>query len=362
MKFILADHSYEEQLRNMVRDETMPGHIQISYEREPDFFHGLETQGTFNQIMAAEEEGRIIGFGCRSIRPVFLNGKRINFGYLSGLRSLPESKQKLGVVRGYRTLKKLHTDGRCPGYITTIIDGNVEAISTITKGRAGLPSYKKLGRCTTYAIPLKMKRDKTLGGLVLRFAKKGEEKRIMESISLLGKQYQFFPALAQSDFESPLLLNLSITDFIVAEKEGKICGISALWDQSAFKQHRIRKYSGFLRRAKPLLNTGLKCAGCQPIPNEGEMLRQAFFCFKATTNNDPKVMKAMLDFACKHLAHAGYAYCITGFHDDDPCSKIVKKHHALRYRSHLYFSGWADDLKTYDALDHRVFNFEPAIL
>jgi len=362
MKIILANPAHDVQLRNIVRSESMPGHIQVAYEREPSFLQGLETQGTFNQVIAAEEDGKILLFGCRSIRPMFINGERIDFGYLSSLRSTPLAKQKLGVARSYKTLREVHEDGRCLGYISTIINGNVEAVSTLTHGRAGLPYYKNMGTCRTVAIPLRKRKHASHPNISIRFAKPGGGALVVRLLENFGKQNQFFPALTKSDFGTPLLRDLPITQFLIAEQNGEACGIAALWDQSKFKQHRIRKYSPALRLAKPFLNGGLKLAGYSPMPKEGEQLKNAYFCFKAARNHNPKILQALLHHACNHLHQAGYSHCITGFHNDDPATSIVKHYPATTYRSRLFFTGWENDLKTFDQLDGRVLYFDPAIL
>ena len=363
MKFILATRNHEARFREIVRTEAMPGHIQIAYEREPDFFHGLETLGTFNQVIAATEAEAIVGFGCRSIRPLFINGNETDIGYLSGLRSSAIAKSKLGLARGYKMLKELHTDQRCPGYITTIIEGNLEASATIASGRAGLPAYKDLGECLTFAIPLKRRRKtKPHPALTIRFARNGEEALVANTLRQLGNRYQFFPALQAADFNTPLLRNLSITNFLIIESREEPHGIAAIWDQSAFKQHRIRAYSRAMRRAKPLINWTLKSAGYAPLPAKGEPLNHAYCCFAAVRNNDPNLMRVLVDHAYRHLAESGYAHMIIGFHAGNPARSALSGLPKTVYRSRLFFVGWEAEKAAFDALDERIIHFDPAIL
>lgn len=363
MKFILADKSHDAQLREILCASTMPGHIQITYEREPDFFQGLETQGSFNQVIAAEEDGKILGFGCRSIRPMFINGEAVDFGYISGLRSSPEAKQKMGVPRGYREFRKQHADGRCPGYITTIIDGNDAAVATLTQGRAGLPFYNDLGTCFTYAIALKKRcQHPPHTNITTRFAKPGEDSIVINLLNGFGRQYQFFPALTETDFGTPLLRDLPVTQFLIAEQSGIPCGTAAVWDTAKFKQHRIKKYSPLLQLAKPVLNNGLKLAGYAPLPKPGDQINSAYLCFKAAKNNRADILQTLLHDACRHLCQTGYSHCITGFHCTDPAASILSTYPTTLYRSRLFFVGWKDDLAAFGNLDGRIPCFEPAIL
>jgi len=363
MKFILANQSHDAQLRAIINSETMPGNIQVCYEREPDFFHGLGIQGDLNQVMAAEENGIIIGFGCRSVRPMYINGRQTDFGYLSGLRSSSLAKSRMGLARGYRMLSQLHKDERCAGYITTIISGNLEAFSTIAQGRAGLPFYKDMGKCHTYAIALSNRRKKrVLTSVSIRFAQEGEEAKVISLLKEFGRQYQFFPALAESDFGTPLLRNLPVTQFIIAEQNGTSCGVAAIWDQSSFKQYRINKYSRILKLTRPFINIGLKLAGYSSLPQEGQILHNAFLCFKAAKDNSPEILSALLQFACDNIQQAGFSHCILGFHEDDSAKTITAPYQVTVYQSRLYFAGWEKELETYHQLDQRITNFEPAIL
>jgi hypothetical protein len=362
MKFILANQTHDAQLRAMVRSAAMPGHIQIAYEREPDFFQGLGIQGTFNQVVAAEENGQLAGFGCRSIRPLFINGEEIDFGYLSALRSSPQAKQRLGIARGYRTFKELHGDGRCSGYTTTIIEGNAAAFATIASGRAGLPAYQDMGRCLTYAIALnrhgKPKRNTEIN---VRFAHASESALVIDLLRRFGSAFQFFPALHESDFDTPLLRDLPATRFLIAEDATGPCGVAALWNQSAFKQHRIRAYSRSLRILGPVLNAGLRLGGFHPLPKIGRPLHHAYLSFKAARNNDPGILRALVDHA-RLAAGSKHSHLIVGFHGDDPARKSLARLPVTVYRSRLFFAGWEAEMETFHQLDGRIPYFEPAIL
>lgn len=363
MKFILATAKEEAQLRAMTQDTPMPGHIQIRYEREPDFFQGLDIQGTFHQVVAAMEEGELLGFGCRSVRPMFINGKECDFGYLSGLRSSLQGKRRLGLARAYRRFKELHADQRCPGYITTIIEGNREAIATIASGRAGLPRYLDLGICETYALALKRRGSFPIPGPIrVRRAEEGEEARVISLLRHFGSESQFFPALQVSDFGTPLLRNLPVTAFLIAEDGKEACGIAAVWDQSAFKQHRLHAYSLPMRLARPFINLGLWARGLSPLPPAGKLLKHVTLCFRAVRDHDPSISGALIDAAAASLRDRGISYLITGFHQNDPGRNAMKHRPGTCYQSRLFFVGWEQELAYYQGLDSRPPCFEPAIL
>jgi hypothetical protein len=112
--------------------------------------------GFSRQVVACRDQntGRIFGFGCRSLRELYVNGQPTVVGYLSSLRVLPEYRNRGLVARGYAFFRRLHADGRTPFYLTTIAEGNETALQILTSGRAGLPMYHAAGRYHTIAIAL----------------------------------------------------------------------------------------------------------------------------------------------------------------------------------------------------------------
>ncbi len=341
----------------------MPGHIRIRYEREPDFFHAMGILGSFSQVVAGVEEGRVLGFGCRSVRPMYVNGEACEYGYLSSLRSSLQGKQRLGLARGYQLFRTLHEDGRCEGYFSTIIDGNADAVSTIASGRAGLPTYHPLGTCTTYAVSgSRWSARRKDAGIQVRFAEPGEEGRVISLLNRYGPASHFFPVLHERDFGSPLLRDLPVTRFLIAEDAHGDCGVAGLWDQSGFKQHRIIAYSPWIHRIRYLLNAGLVLSGRNTLPPPGQNLPFVYLCFRAVRDQDPAITRALVSKAREVLRQSRGTYLVTGCHERDPCRIGMEDVAQTRYRSRLYAVGWEKELPSYIALDNRVPYFDPAIL
>jgi hypothetical protein len=131
-RFQLAGPEHDAGLRRLLAEEAMPGPIRLAYTREPDFFTGLALEGPFTQTFVALEDEAVVGMGTRAVRRLYINGEVEDVGYLGGLRVKPGAQRRLGLSRGYRLLKEIHGDGRCPGYLSTILEGNREAACTAT--------------------------------------------------------------------------------------------------------------------------------------------------------------------------------------------------------------------------------------
>src|SRR6202034_3474548 len=99
-----------------------------------------------------------VGFGSRSIRLRYVNGRPEPIGYLGSLRVLKGHRNRGLVARGYKFLHELHGDQRTSLYLTTIAAGNDAVIRLLTSRRAGLPAYHYAGDYCTLAIPLTRRR------------------------------------------------------------------------------------------------------------------------------------------------------------------------------------------------------------
>src|SRR5437016_765840 len=133
-QFELATPGDDADLRHVLAATPMDGRISITFRREPSWFAGGVVDGPFRQVVACRDlqTGRIFGFGCRSIRDVYVNGRPEAVGYLSNLRVLPEYRNRGLVARGYAFFRGLHQDGRVPFYLTTIANGNRTALAILT--------------------------------------------------------------------------------------------------------------------------------------------------------------------------------------------------------------------------------------
>src|SRR5688500_8735730 len=108
--FALASEHDEAELRQVFGQNSMEGDIELAFRREPNYFHGAQTQGPFCQVVAAHDgqTDEVIGVGTRAVRPGFLNGQIAEVGYLGDLRLDARYRGGPLVARAYRYLAQLH--------------------------------------------------------------------------------------------------------------------------------------------------------------------------------------------------------------------------------------------------------------
>ena len=232
----LATPADDADLRRILADTPMAGRIAVSFCREPSYFDAAVVDGRYRQVIAARDltTGQLVGFGTRSLRNVYVNGRPETIGYLGTLRLLAEHRRRGLVARGFAFLHKLHEDGRTPMYLTTIAEGNDLALDPLTSGRGGLPIYHHAGTLHTLAVPRGAVRAKH--NVDIRPATQADLEEILAFFNRDGPKRQFFPCYEEADFFRPdgLLRGLRPEDLLLAHRGGELVGTMAAWDQDRF--------------------------------------------------------------------------------------------------------------------------------
>ncbi len=329
LRFGLARVEDDDALRALLRRIPMPGRVSLAFLREPSFFLAERAGNVESQVIVARdrESGAIAGFGCRSIRRMYINGQATMAGYLSMLRGVPEVRGGTGLARGYRFLRALHADGKAPFYLTTILDENVAATSLLTSGRAGLPVYERAGALRTFLIPIARRCGRSRATLATSSA----------FLDDWNRRHQFAPVVPP-----PLPL------YTIESR-----GTFAVWDQQTFKQTVVASYRPMVR---PLYNALARWRGIPLLPRAGHPIRIVYgACISA---DDVNVFDALLDHACAEWSGRGHDYLAVGLAREHPLAAAAAARAARSIDSTLYVVYW--DARP--ALDGRLPHVEIATL
>lgn len=364
-QFELATAADDAQLRQIVAATPMDGKISVSFRREPSYFEAAVVDGGFRQIVICRDQAqnRIAGFGTRSVRKMYLNGRSTPIGYLSNLRALPEYRGMGLVARGYAYFHRLHADGRTKLYLTTIAEGNDRALSTMTSGRAGLPSYHFAGTYHTIVIPLarRLRHPNCVPrSILVRAATSDDLEAVLSLFNTIGPTRQFFPHYQADEFFNAqrTFRDLRPSDLLLAFREGRLVGTLAGWDQHRFRQSVVEGYSSWLDWALPLYNIWARIRGLPKLPKPGESFRYLIGALPVVMDNDLQVFETLVQSLMARSADGTYDYLLIGLHDSDPLFPIAKKYAVESYLTRLYLVVWDDDDDFRKQLDGRPLYLE----
>jgi hypothetical protein len=343
MGFTLARPDHDSRIRRLLRNIDMPGAVKLSYCREPDYFAGESVYGPLCQTLVYERDNAVMAMACRSIKPVFVNGRETAIGYLSGLRIDPAARNTGILGRGYKALRTLHADGCVPAYLSTIVAANTAAQTLLTSGRAGLPQYRGIGSYRVYTMPLGRgcKRRRSNRAEIIDGSKIGLSE-IVRFLQDHGRQRQFFPVYRESDFNSSRMRGFMPGNFLAAIDGSKITGVLGIWDQGGFKQNIVTGYGGMMAAVRPLLNGAMRIAGFHGLPMPGRELKLLVASFICIANDEPSILAALIDAAAAQYSGNVYWGISLGLHERDPLRKALDSRFHLSYTSRIYLVSWMD--------------------
>ena len=385
-RFELAPRSaaVDAALRAILAATPMNGPVAVTFRREPSYFGAAVVHGDFHQAVVCRDthrENRIIGFGSRSVRELYVNGDARPVGYLSMLRLLEDYRRGSLLARGFRYFRELHEDRRAPFYLTTIAEGNERAISTLTSGRGGLPAYRFAGRYLTAALPVPRPRRWRSNSLdsfhhgpliTIRQASESDIDTLLEFLHRTGSGRQFFPVYQDRDFLDPqgTFRDLCLDDLFLAFQDHRLVATLGAWDQRGFAQNVVEAYHSYLRSTRRLYNTWAKFRKLPELPCPGKPLASVTAVIPLVDNDDPGVFNALIDRLLERCAE-GFrgkenpgqirpGYLLLALHESDPLFPYLKQRvgRGRSYLTRLYQVVWPDATPIPPPLDSRPVYLE----
>jgi hypothetical protein len=367
-RFVLATEEEDAAIRRLLRENPTPGEISLSFEREPDYFHGTQIAGAEDQTILGFERGRLVGMGRCSVRDRFVNGIIHRVGYLSDLRLDSRAQGRFDLLRrGYRFFHELHRTNPADFYFTSVTADNSRSLRFLERGLPGMPVYEPLADFVTLLIAVRRDARRFLG-LKAEWRKivAGAEEHISalaEFLNSQASQHDLASAWDEEKIRSLEQHGLSLTDFQLLLDGGRIVACAALWDQRRFRQIVIRGYSRRLSFVRPWLNVVAGVIGGPQLPPVGSTLAHGFLSPLAVSPDDPPALLALVELSLSKAAARGLDYLTLGFVADDPRLEMVRRQFPCReYRNRLFHVRWKDAGPTVTILNDRLIFPEVALL
>jgi hypothetical protein len=361
----LAERGDDAELRALLRDNPMKGSMEVTFEREPDFFAACAIRGNFHQVGVGRdlESGCIVGLGSRSIADAFVNGRAVPFGWLSDLRLQPAYRGGTLVARGYRFLRQLHGDGRVQLYGTVIFQANQTALQTIAAARAGLPVYHDLGVIHCPGINLRRRKPAISANCEIVRGNRELLPEIADCLNRNNARKQFAPVHDSESFiRGNRWKDFQASDFYVARRNNRVVGVVGRWDQSGFKQTRVISYGKRLRWIVPAANAVQTLLGEPSFPKPGQYVPFFYVSFIAVDQDNAGVFGALLRQVYNDAVGSSFRYAMVGLHERDPLLAVLEDYSLTPFAGRLFCVCFADGEPAYRTLDGRVPYVEVATL
>lgn len=343
--FSLAGENDNAALCALAKNIGMEGPLCLTFSKDPDFFRAEKLGASSLDVITVRERetDRVVGFGSRSIRNVFMNGVPREIGYLSSLRGLPEVRKGTLLARAYKMLKRVHEDGKVPCYFTTILEDNEYAKAMLTSGRAGLPRYTEAGPYHTYLFDRHIwNRDWRDAGFEVDHVPATESAEILEFINAENQRYQFAPHLRLEDFAPEGIFSpyYAPKTFFVARKNGLVVAAAAPWDQYASKQIIVERYNPALSLLRYGYNAYAYWRRMPRLPRAGSVVRPLFISFLAVREGCFDAVPPLLGAIIRYYDAPIYHSVVMGFNAEHSLAKLVSREPHYLIKSRIYMVDW----------------------
>ena len=295
--------------------------LRICFDRKPDIFLAPDLTSEHMECAGFFHGEDLLGFAMLSYQNVYVNGLPRTVMYYGNAHVKKEGRRK-GFL--YKTTDILFCDtykNSNLGY-AIVMKKNEAAEKFIGKRKSDYPN-----------IPAsKIISDLKVTNIMIAFRKKeSSEYQVRKAtmvdidsiVSLIRQEYSkrlFAPVIDKTIFLKNLKKrpNFEISNYYVAEKEGKIVGVCASWETGIFKQNVIVRYGRKLKMIKILHSMLARLFALPQMPKEGEALKDATIIEYATLRRNPDILEALLLKIYNDYHRQKYNMLIIGSCSDDP--------------------------------------------
>ncbi|MEI7597599.1 MAG: GNAT family N-acetyltransferase [Bacteroidota bacterium] len=336
-----------QALIDICRKAPMEGIVTAYVDQSPNFFEMPRIQGDdYNVWVAEKDENKIEGCVIESYKTIRYNNGVHKAFYIGDLKVAPESRGTLGITLSSHIINQAKQKGFDIGECF-VIDGNNKMLKVLDWLSKKIFKKVHSGHATIYQI-LPYKKYKISKNYLIRNADAKDINQIIDLLENTYKDYSSSPIFNKETFEA--IINKSttfdISNFKVAEKEGKIVACISLWDQSDIRRTVVEKFSGSGKIAVNVLKFARLFLKTPKIPNEGDTLKYIFLRFPAAL---PQHIDALQDLI-RHESNVlrkmkKYHFIWAGFHEADSLKDSIDGMWKLTMKINIFHLKFNDNIE-----------------
>lgn len=341
-RFALATPADDAAIRRLLRENPMRGAVSVAFEREPEYFRGVNLAGAVDQTIVAFGGSHVVCMGRCSLRECWVDGVAQRVGYLAELRLGAAARGRFGIVRdGYRFFHARQRENPADFYFTSIAADNARARRFLESGARGLPHYEFLAEMDTLLVSVPRRPHNAK--LRLETARPENIPALLRVLNEQGQRHQLAAVWTVENLRALERHGLPLERFLLAWDGGEVAVCGALWDQRAFRQIVIHGYSSLLAMARPLLNAASPLLDTPRLPRVGSALAHAFLSPLACAEGGEAMLPDFVEAAFAPAAGRGVEFRPLGVPASDPRICALRRRFSTRsWRSRLYRVAWPD--------------------
>ena len=305
------------------------GAVTLRVEREPDFFalNRLERDGWRVGVVNGLTVRSVAGCVSVSPRLVYLDGTRRMTAYAGDFKVHPAHRGGAAgdVLTSWACNAAREWGGDDIPGVLTVLAGNAP-MERRSEGPRGLPVFSRFATLRSHAIPFVWSRPLDTVAPRISVATEGDIEEMAELWARVAPDRQFAPVHDAASLERWILSTpgLGVEAFRVArDRQGRIAGFLAAWDQSAFRQVRVSDYPRRLALMRVGINALRPVTRAASLPDVGDELRWLTAANVCVPSNAPGVLRALVLSVYAEMRTRGYTCLNIGLDVRDPLSAAL---------------------------------------
>jgi hypothetical protein len=310
------DSGFENELLEFYNIPAKTGAmIRIHLDRSPDFLNSIKTEGRNRVIYAVfdDETNKIVAAMIFNEKECFFHGDKIQVGYTSGLKVCAEYRNSMVSALLFKKFKESYMDYSPRAWYFSVLAYNKEGLKFFRKRNNIKPEFERLINLNTFIFKKRFLPVKATYGLIsIRFATKNDAELILKYMADEGKRRTFLPDYTYDEiFEGKGLLHqFNYEKLAIAERNGQIAGLMALWDQSEFRRWKVIDYAKPVKLFRKLINVFLRFSGMPFLPSINENISYNLLSLILIRNNENEIFVRLFNFLMKSQTTNNKLYSI----------------------------------------------------
>ena len=332
-------------LNQLIAETPQSDEIVINFERLPCFFDGTRVTTKQNDVWVYKDIGkeRLIGVFSLGFREIYVNGQKRSIRYANDLRIHPDYRGSRSLLTIFKKTREILSDNEWMQ--TIILAENQQSLSTVSSGRAGLPTYYPYGEIKTHLISSSKPRPLLNSSFFIRHATSSDIECMQKFFNEEAPKKQFYPHYEFTDVLAgdSYYKDISLEDYFLAFDGDELVGISGVWNQKSFKQTRFVQYRGKMRWLRHLYNSYSHMAGGVVLPKEGSALNFVYLHSTLTKDNRMDVFEALFARIYQYCNQHGVFAIVGGFSTDDTLAGVFNFYKSKVMLSRQYLISYDGD-------------------
>lgn len=329
-------------IRRLLRDNPMRGAISVGFEREPDYFRGVNLAGGSDQTIVVHTGETLACMGRCTTRTCWVNGRETRAGYLAELRLDNAQRGRSDLLRrGYRFFHDLQRDDPAEIYYTAIVEDNERARRLLERGVRGLPAYSHLADLDTVLVAVPKGGQKHR--LTIEPATADHVPAMLQLLNDSARRHQLAASWSREGLLAVASHGLPLHRFYTVSEGDRMLCCGALWDQRQWRQTVVRGYSMPLALTRPVLNMAGRVFGWPRLPDPGSILSHALLAPLAFAEGAEALLPDFVASLFGPAHEAGLEFLTLGLPAADDRLRLLRRRFSTRtWRSRLYRVDWPD--------------------